>query len=443
MKYLLIATLLALTPSSLLAWDDDYAPTLGGYVKGYAFQQAVDPWELERVGSRLQLALSGGAGEPATYYAALDFELDSTLLTGQSLQQRAAGFTVYPVEIYANLSFEQFEIRLGKQFIFWGRTSWVNPTDVISAWDYANIASEIEDYRVAPLAARGNWYIMDELMLDLIWVPLFQPHRIPIEVPSKMGSLPVVEQDPVLPGRSPLDGEFAMRLSHSISELALDWALAAYLGWDKNPTFDVEPVLEPVVMGPPGTPPVRIPQRITWTPRYQRMAMLGADAAKAIGPFVIKGETALKTFPDFEGETATRNPARAEYVAGLDYVFNENFDCGLQYAGEYKLYYDKADETNRLKKLSGRTPDFVEDGVTHQLSMRINFKIIDEVGGQVLGLYNLNYVDFMVLGFVYWNMADALKLYLGALAFGGQEESTPFGRQQDFSRVFVELKYSF
>ncbi len=425
------------------AWDDDLAPSWRGYVKGYAFEQAVEPYDLERVGTRLQLALSGGSGEPASYYAALDFEIDSSLLPGGDLLARDLGFEIYPVEIYANLSLGDVELRLGKQFIFWGRASWVNPTDVVSAWDYANIASEIEDYRVAPVAARLSWYVVNELMLDLVWVPIFQPHRIPIEVPTEMGPLPVVEQAPLLPGQSPLDGEFGLRLSHSVSAWTLDLALAAYLGYDKQPRFDVAPLFEDVVMGPPGTPPVSIPTSMSWTQRHERLWMLGADFAKTLGPFVLKGEGAIKSFNPLENTAQERSHNRAEGVLGLDYVWSEDLNLGLQYVALARLGWDREEQIALYKNRMGSGPDFMARAVEHQVSGRLNVNILPEVGGQVLALYSVSYIDFMVLGFIWWDIADALKLSVGGLAFGGQDDRTPFGRQADFSRLFFELKYSF
>jgi hypothetical protein len=171
--------------------------------------------------------------------------------------------------------------------------------------------------------------------------------------------------------------------------------------------------------------------------------MLGADFAKALGPFVLKGEAALKSFPKLDDDTKSQKNSRAEYVLGLDYVFNENFDCGVQYVGNFTFNYDVEQIKTNYRKMTGSDLVFVDDQVEHALSLRLNFKVIDSVGGQVLLLYNVNYVDFMALGFVHWDIADALKLYVGALAFGGENDSTPYGRQTDFSRVFVELKYSF
>ena len=78
--------------------------SLGGHVKGFYFQQVTEPYRLDRIGSRLQLAAWGGLGDPVDYYAAVDFELDSRLLWDDQPARRGEGFDVYPVEIYAHLT---------------------------------------------------------------------------------------------------------------------------------------------------------------------------------------------------------------------------------------------------------------------------------------------------------------------------------------------------
>jgi hypothetical protein len=75
--------------------------------------------------------------------------------------------------------------------------------------------------------------------------------------------------------------------------------------------------------------------------------------------------------------------------------------------------------------------------------LRANFKLTSRVGMQMIGLYNLTYQDFFALGFVWWDIADSLKAYAGAVVFGGENESTPLAAQQENSSLFAEIKYSF
>lgn len=187
-------------------------PTPFGYVKGYLFQNLSAPYPMDRVGTRLQLGLEGGGGR-AGYHLAVDLDLGSRV--GDSTLGDTELFRVRPVEAWFELLGDHLELRVGKQFVFWGRATWVNPTDVVTAWDYGNMSSEIEDYRLAPTAARLRWLITGELELDAIWVPVFVPSRAPMGVPEIPGA-----QIEVLPEVRPetdlLHGEYGLRLSQTL-----------------------------------------------------------------------------------------------------------------------------------------------------------------------------------------------------------------------------------
>lgn len=426
----LLLTLALLVPPGAARAE---GPRFGGYVKGYAFEHAQDPYALSRAGTRLQLSVWGGSGSPASYYAAVDFQLESRML-GDGEVRRGAAFDVYPVEMYLNLSKGPLELRIGQQFVFWGRTTWVNPTDVLTAWDYENMASEIEDYRIAPPAVRLNWYLVDELMLDLVWVPVFVPSRVPMAAPAEMGGLPVTDLGSDRPAATPGNGELGARLSQAVSSWAFDWSVSAYRGFEKTPVVEVAPVLSDT------TPPH--PTGFTWQKRWERLTMLGADLAKALGPFVVKAEGAYKRGEDREGTDVTRKNDRLEYVAGIDWTLSQDVSLGAQYIGRTLLAYDRQDELDAWQTLGG-APPFVDAAVTHEASLRLDVKVMEGLGLQALGLYDLTYEDFFVLAFASWDAADALKLYAGTVLFGGADPATPYARQADYSQVFVELKYSF
>ena len=40
-------------------------------------------------------------------------------------------------------------------------------------------------------------------------------------------------------------------------------------------------------------------------------------------------------------------------------------------------------------------------------------------------------------------VADAVKVYLGAVGFVGRDDDSPFGRQREASRAFLEVEHSF
>ena len=421
--------------TSLPSMAEDQGVSLGGYIKGFVFQQMASPWDFDRAGTRLQLTASGGDGDPASYYGSVDFELDSRLLQTDMGLRRGKGFDVWPVELYLNLSFESFDVIIGQQFVFWGTTTWINPTDVLTGWDFANMASEIEDYRLAPVAARLNWYITDDLKLDLVWIPIFRPNRLPGMPPPSLGEVPIIETTESLPEQNFKNGQLGIRLSHSVSSWAFDWAVCAYRGFEKFPTIMLSPVFSQGEQGP-------VLQGMKWNSSYSKMWMVGGDFAKALGSAMVRGEIAYKASEDMAGTNPVVENPRLEYVLGLSYSFSEDLEIGLQYIGKYLANYDRGTELAALEKMG--YPDlFAQKQLDHQGSLFCKLKITDDLGTQLLGIYDISYSDFFILGFFWWQLADGVKAYLGAVAFGGIDDSTPFARQSSSSQAFMEIKVSY
>ena len=83
-----------------------------------------------------------------------------------------------------------------------------------------------------------------------------------------------------------------------------------------------------------------------------------------------------------------------------------------------------------------------EKKVTRSVSARLAYKKEGYYSLQLIGVYNLADGDYFLLPIFNYEIADGLNLYAGATFFAGPENS-PFGRNKDFSRAFLEIKYSF
>ncbi|MDF1562828.1 MAG: hypothetical protein P1V51_07280 [Deltaproteobacteria bacterium] len=413
---LLAAGLIAAAVASPATAASD-GPTPFGYVKGYLFQSLSDPYVMERVGTRLQLGLEGGGGW-AGYHLSVDLDL-GTRVGGEPETEL---FGLRPVEAWFELLGEHLELRVGKQFVFWGRATWVNPTDVITAWDYANMSSELEDYRLAPTAARLRWLISGELELDVVWVPIFEPSRVPLVLPEIEGATVELGFQSV-PDRRLFDGEFGLRLGQTVSEWAFDWSLSAYQGWEKLPRASLAPSGAYLPPSPP--------TRWDYHTAHRRMSMLGLDLAKTLGPLVITAEGAMK-FVDGPADLYNGITDRFEYVAGLTWVVSQDMQVGLQNLGKLQVGDPPSDEMFP-------SPDPMDQ----QLSLFIQADLAKEWGAQLILIYDLTYSDGFALGFLTWNPIDALNLALGVIGFAGREDTTPYGRMRDASQLFLEAKYSF
>jgi len=407
---------------------NDY--TIDGYFKGYFYQQSGSPSQGDRFGTRLKLVTQGGIDKRMRYFMAAKLELQRQYENkGWSTQ-----VDINPDEWYVDLSTPDWDFRLGQQYIFWGRTTWVNPTDRFTPWDYARMSGEIEDYRIAPTALRAQRYFSNERSLDMAWLPVFRPSKLDADAPQKINGLPVEAQASVKPSRKIDNGEFGLRFSQSISSQAFDWSLSLYRGFNKRPTFQLNPEFDQLTSAP---------IKFIWRPLYERTTVLGVDFAKAVGTFVLKGEVAFTKGDDSRGDDLLRRNDNVEAVLGLNHAYSQDLDLGVQIITRHLQNYDKAREVAALVAMRGSASTFVAARTAFESSLRISYQWSSSINTQFLAIYNATYKDYFILGFAWWEVLRALTLYAGSLSFGGKKDSTPFGRQRDNSRLFVEMKYSF
>jgi len=157
-----------------------------GYLKGLAY---VNPHSgsYERLGTRLQTRFTAEWQDRMGFFAGINYEIDLAGSPSDTTEQSPSDrieikgnyLLIYPVEFYLDLHTSFMDLRFGQQYIFWGSTDWINPTDVINPWDYENLSSEIEDYRLSVLALRSDMYVGD-LAIQAVLVPRFTPAAIPL-----------------------------------------------------------------------------------------------------------------------------------------------------------------------------------------------------------------------------------------------------------------------
>ncbi len=397
---------------------------LGGYVKFFAHPNLNKPYPFDRLGSRIQLKLQGPFAPRASFFAALDFNFEETQVTGGFDEPRSKGMAVYPVEAYVDLFFSKLDLRLGKQFIFWGKTDWINPTDNINPWDYVNIAAEIEDYRIPVTAAKADLYL-GKFDLEAVWVPRFQPHKIPLHLPDSINGLPVIHQPTAYPANELGNSQFGFRLLSSFS--AIDFSLSYFHGFDQNPTiyWSFQPRER------------TFSTLITYKP-YQ---VFGADFVTTRGKFAFKGEGAYFLTEDRDGRNIFIKNPYLQYVLGIDYNATNSLTLNGQFIQTIRFKYDREYEISQREAWHMPTDNIPEQFV-NSISLRGQYQVSDFVNVQVISVVNLKDYDYFLLPILNYSYSDGVNIYAGATLFEGPSRST-FGRNKAYSRAFVEVKYSF
>jgi hypothetical protein len=180
----------------------------------------------------------------------------------------------------ATLSQGAVTLDVGRQFIRWGKTDIVTPTDRFAPRDFLNVVdSEFLGVTGARVAVQQR-----ADAVEVAWVPVFTPSRIPLlnqrwsPVPLAVASGELQQAAADFPGRS----QAGVRWGHTGRGYEFDFSL--FDGFNHLPDVEFRQI--------PGTVGLEI------LPKYPRLRTYGGDAALPTQWFTAKGEAAYFTSPD-------------------------------------------------------------------------------------------------------------------------------------------------
>ncbi len=209
----------------------------------------------------------------------------------------------------ATLHHGRFTAEFGKQFIRWGKTDILNPTDRFAPRDFLSV---VDNDFLAVTAARLT-YESGANTLDLVWAPRFTPSRVPL-LNQRWTALPEGAERITLRdagARFPGGPQLGARWNHVGS--GFEYSLSFYQGFNHLPSLDAR-----VESVPPAVELKRF---------YPRMRMYGGDAALPLRWLTVKGEAAYFT------TSARQTDEYVLYVVQVERPVGEWFFAG-GYAGE-------------------------------------------------------------------------------------------------------------
>ncbi|MGH9558737.1 MAG: hypothetical protein ACRD30_05805 [Bryobacteraceae bacterium] len=188
---------------------------------------------------------------------------------GQSIERPAFSLRRFSATVHKG----RVTAELGRQYIRWGKTDILTPTDRFAPKDY--LENPIDPDFLGVIAARatieaGNGSV------DLVWQPIFTPARIPLlnqrwtVIPPEAAGVAIEDLGARYPGRS----QFGARWNHIGS--GYEYSLSYFDGFNNLPLFQAS--LDPT------TNSVGV-QRY-----YPELRMYGASAAVPLPWFTLKGE---------------------------------------------------------------------------------------------------------------------------------------------------------
>ena len=208
----------------------------------------------------------------------------------------------------------RFTLDVGKQFIRWGKTDIVTPTDRFAPRDFLNV---IDTEFLAVPAVRGVAQLGSETF-EAAWAPRFTPSRIPLldqrwsGVPPDAAPIPIVDAGARLPSGS----SAGIRWSHVGA--GFEFSLSYFDGFNHLPTIET------------GVRP--FPLEVVVTRVYPPIRAYGADVAAPTRWFTLKAEAAYFTTSSESSDTAVTDDY-VLYVVQLERQKGEWVFVG-GYAGE-------------------------------------------------------------------------------------------------------------
>jgi hypothetical protein len=345
--------------------------------------------------------LDYGKGDVALYinpvfdYNALNNNLDITLR-----------------QAYMDIYFDNFDLRIGKQQIIWGKADGVFITDIISPRDLSEfILPDFEEIRIGINALKFDYYLGNSTF-EVVWIPIFQatitPDENSIWAPEMLEfPVPIVYYSQNYDDGNKLsESEFALKYSYLGS--AIDFELMAAYMWDDNPAMHI--FLQPDMT-------------LLIKPEYHSFS-------KALGGAVVRGEGAYYFEKRFSSEDYLVNCIKEKdylhYLVGYDHNWF-GVNVSFQFIQEYIMDYE--DDIRNDEFSSTMTFLFTEDLLRETL--RLEF----------FTYYGINNEDALLRPKIAYDFADGFEVQLGANIFVGEEGN--FGQYDENDMIYLKLKLSF
>jgi hypothetical protein len=190
-------------------------------------------------------------------------------------------------------------VEAGKQFIRWGKTDILTPTDRFAPRDFLTV---FDNEFLAVTALRAT-YEKGANTIDIVWAPRFTPSRIPL-VEHRWIAAPSEVTIPDAGAQFPGGPQTGIRWSHTG---AIEYSASLYQGFNHLPAISVSPA--------------------GLRRHYRKLVMAGGDMLVPLPWLSIKGEAA------YIGSADQTADEYVQYVVQLERQTGEWFFVG-GYAGE-------------------------------------------------------------------------------------------------------------
>lgn len=335
-------------------------------------------------------------------------------------------------EVYMDMYFKKFDLRIGKQQVVWGKADGVFITDIVSPLNLSEfLLPDFDEIRTGVIAAKLDYYIGNST-LEAIWIPQFTP-----TVRPNANSIWYVQPD--FPAPPTFDwSKSTINPSLENSELFLKWSamtskvdfeiMGGYT-WDDNPTMHVQKQFGKDTTTTPPTPTLT---GVTITPEHHRLTIVGGSFSSEIKGVIFRGEGAFYNGKYFQTNDPLATDALIQknylnYVAGIDFNIG-SVKLSTQFIQKYILDYNDNMSENEIQN----TATFMARYDMMRETMHL----------ELFSYIGLSDSDALIRPKVTYDFDDSFSILLGGNIFVGERDGQ-FGQYNDNSMIYTKIKYNF
>ncbi|MEA3317337.1 MAG: DUF1302 family protein [Bacteroidota bacterium] len=331
-------------------------------------------------------------------------------------------------ELYVDLYFKNFDLRIGKQQIVWGKADGAFITDIVSPLNLSEfLLPDFNEIRRGVIATKFDYYFGNNIF-EIIWIPIFTSTEMPAQ-----GSIWSSQLDFKVPAtfdwsQSEINprlenSEFFAKYSALTSNI--DFEIMGGYTWDDKPTMHIEKQIDmssgsPVLTG------------LDITPKHHRLYIGGGSFSTEIKGVVVRGEAAYYDGKYFQTEDLMASDALVQknylhYLLGFDFVVGE-VNLSTQFIQEAILDYDADMQNNELE---------------NTMTFLARYDMFRETLFLELFSYiGLSSEDALIRPKITYDFDDSFSILLGSNIFIGDRDGR-FGQYKDNSMGYLKFKYNF
>jgi len=335
-------------------------------------------------------------------------------------------------ELYVDLYFNNFDIRVGKQQVVWGKADGVFITDIVSPLNLTEfLLPDFDEIRTGVIAAKLDYYIGNGT-LEAIMIPQFTPTIRPAA-----GSIWYSQPNFPAPATfdwsqseiSPSLENSELFLKYSAMTSKVDFEVMGAYTWDDNPTMHIQKEFS---VDSSSMPPHPVLAGLHITPQHHRLAVGGGSFSTEIKGVILRGEAAYYNGKYFQTADPMATDAIIQkdylhYVAGIDFNIG-NVKLSTQFIQQYILDYDHYIDQKEVLNTATFLAHY------DMLRETLHLDLFSYIG--------LTNGDALIRPKVTYDFDDSFSILLGGNIFVGDEDGQ-FGQYGDNSMVYAKIKYNF